>query len=531
MKKMKKFFAMFLALAMVLGMSVTTFAANPGDDGKIGTSDDKGTITVSGIAANEGTTSVSVTAYQIIKADYSKDGNTFTGYSVADKYASALADVDTKADVTLDIEQVNAVVAAGFDGVTPYTMNNTVAEPTVYTAEVPVGTYIVMIENADTVIYSPVIVSVAYAASNGGNAFDEGSVNVITDGDAWVKESSQPTVEKTAKASEEAAGEVNSVNIGDTVYYDVVINPVPYYNGANPVLNIVDTLSAGLGLNVDSVTATTDKTDVTLTKGTDYTVAYDSDKRELKVDFVVNGEYTLNEIQGSKVTVSYNAVVNESAAINQDANSNDVTLNFTRDSNTTGNDGTDDDRTYTYTFDIGGAVEGSVTEGMLTKTGELNTTTNSTALPGATFNLYTDADCTTRYQQSGKDYADIVSGEDGALAILGLAEGTYYLKETKAPGGYSLNEHAFEIVIDADYDANGVLTSWKVSIDGSEGVFTVNNGTVITTKDLTVEIPNTKITTLPSTGGIGTTIFTVGGCAIMIIAAGLYFSLRRRTVK
>ena len=45
------------------------------------------------------------------------------------------------------------------------------------------------------------------------------------------------------------------------------------------------------------------------------------------------------------------------------------------------------------------------------------------------------------------------------------------------------------------------------------------------------KIPNTKLSSLPSTGGIGTTIFTIGGCAIMILAAALYFASRRKTAK
>ena len=45
------------------------------------------------------------------------------------------------------------------------------------------------------------------------------------------------------------------------------------------------------------------------------------------------------------------------------------------------------------------------------------------------------------------------------------------------------------------------------------------------------DIPNTKLAALPSTGGIGTTIFTIGGCAIMIVAAGLFFATRRKAEK
>ena len=46
-----------------------------------------------------------------------------------------------------------------------------------------------------------------------------------------------------------------------------------------------------------------------------------------------------------------------------------------------------------------------------------------------------------------------------------------------------------------------------------------------------VEIPNTKLNALPSTGGIGTTIFTIAGCLIMVAAAGLFFASRKRTNK
>lgn len=67
MKRMKKIFAVILSLAMVLGMSLTALAAgSAGNDGKIGTSDDTGTITVSGIEGS----SVTVNAYKIVEAVY-----------------------------------------------------------------------------------------------------------------------------------------------------------------------------------------------------------------------------------------------------------------------------------------------------------------------------------------------------------------------------------------------------------------------------------------------------------------------------
>ena len=74
--------------------------------------------------------------------------------------------------------------------------------------------------------------------------------------------------------------------------------------------------------------------------------------------------------------------------------------------------------------------------------------------------------------------ATLVTDENGMIDVEGLDVGSYHFEETKAP-----------------------------------------------------EVQNTKITALPSTGGIGTTIFTIGGCAIMIVAAGLFFATRRKTQK
>ena len=68
--------------------------------------------------------------------------------------------------------------------------------------------------------------------------------------------------------------------------------------------------------------------------------------------------------------------------------------------------------------------------------------------------------------------------------------------------------------------------------DAVDGVMTIT--TTYKYNDFTVDgtgnkIPNTKLASLPSTGGIGTTIFTIGGCAIMIAAAALYFVNRRKS--
>ena len=86
---------------------------------------------------------------------------------------------------------------------------------------------------------------------------------------------------------------------------------------------------------------------------------------------------------------------------------------------------------------------------------------------------------------------------------------TYEFKETKAPEGYSINETNAQV-------------EWA-----KEGT----DGAAATNRTGTASMTDTKLNALPSTGGIGTTIFTIAGCAIMVAAAGLFFASRKRTSK
>ena len=263
---------------------------------------------------------------------------------------------------------------------------------------------------------------------------------------------------------------------------------------------------------------------------------------------------------GKDLVIMYTATLTADAETNHTGNENNVVLNYTHDSKTNGNDGTSTDRTYTYTFDIDGGVSGTsttltkLTEGLLTKTGEKTETTITVGeeeienvLSGAEFTLYTvnpDEFTGTADELAAKVYTNasgftgvVKSDTNGQLPIRGLEAGTYYLKETKAPTGYSLNTHVFEIKIEASInEENGQLDAWTITIDntttntfavshtGDTKTVTINGGDKLNT----VQVPNTTLSSLPSTGGIGTTIFTIGGCAIMIIAAGLYFASRRK---
>lgn len=102
------------------------------------------------------------------------------------------------------------------------------------------------------------------------------------------------------------------------------------------------------------------------------------------------------------------------------------------------------------------------------------------------------------------DITEVFTGSAGTVVIKGLDVGTYHFEETTAPEGYSINEDGVSVTIIND-------------VVGGSGCIEFSD-----------KINDTKLSSLPSTGGIGTTIFTIGGCAIMVTAAGLYFATRKK---
>ena len=158
---------------------------------------------------------------------------------------------------------------------------------------------------------------------------------------------------------------------------------------------------------------------------------------------------------------------------------------------------------------------------------------NKKYLEGAEFTLYVKADDgdVTFDDVDGKfKSADVETTDaDGKLTFKGLdVDKTYYVVETKAPAGYSIDKTP-RLLTGATKNTTSDTTTVK-----EKGIDITKVTTTTTVTDYTnnnVEIPNTKLNALPSTGGIGTTIFTIAGCLIMVAAAGLFFASRKRTNK
>ncbi len=229
------------------------------------------------------------------------------------------------------------------------------------------------------------------------------------------------------------------------------------------------------------------------------------------------------------VEVIYDAHLNENAIVSDadysggysDVNNNNVYLQYSNNPNWDGS-GTEtlgktkDDTVGVFTYKI-------------KNTKYANSVGNGNELPGAEFKLYSNADCTTEIAltsvvgEGGISYyipaaagatgATMTSQSDGTFNIVGLDVGTYYIKETKAPAGYNIIKDAKPITITATH---------AESADGA--VATLD----LTSETMSYTYENKSGTQLPGTGGIGTTIFYLGG-GLMTAVGGIYLISKRRT--
>lgn len=535
MKKIRKIFAVLLSLAMVLGMSMTTFAAE---------TTNKSNVVVSGVVAEKDNNNIKVEAYQIITYDESGKYVPVIKGSIATDAKGNLSPTASNllalAEQTGKLTKVE-LIKAGDD----YVSNDTDAKLTA-------GSWMILVKGSVDYVYNPAVVSIQVSPEG----YVYGELNLAEDSftDHLYLKRSEPTITKTAEKADVEDTEIQGVQFGDILKFTIKTTVPSYPTTKSDILYTISDQLTGLSL---VKTDDEGKYPVTVTGAG----AFEDTIKKAVVDgansisAVLEGDDEIRNIGGNTITITYFAKVTTEAKINVDKANNKATLDYSTSDGT----GSKSSETNHYTFGIGTTVNGTYGSGKFDKTGEfiktddkgtisyvenagdIIKTEGTELLDGAEFQLHIGAADGALFKNAeGKTTFKTTS--DGRLEINGLdSDVTYYLVETKAPTGYTVNSTPVEVKITASFDDNGILTGYVVKIGDAttnygykDNGVSVGDTTLINTPETAnnpYQFKNTKLSNLPSTGGIGTTIFTIGGCLIMIVAAGLFFASRRKSAK
>ncbi|WP_346964318.1 isopeptide-forming domain-containing fimbrial protein, partial [Clostridium perfringens] len=496
--------------------------------GQAPSANDKALGTVNNV--EEGST---VTAYQIVKGNYNKDG--FTGYTVVNDQVKINDPTKPTSEEIINISK-NADV---LNSLTKVNMNG---NGTTYTADLSAGYWLVLVtpKEGNQTVYNPMLLGIYYSVSGSNNSMQQGTVdansNWTLNGEKAYAKSSKPTIKKeienprsnNAKGSDQAVGQSFNFKITSTIpSYSKEYTNVKYI--------VTDKLSEGLDYNDNSINVTVNGQVVQ--KGNDTFTFTEKDSQNIELNF--NSDYILKH-PGEEVVIKYSAKLNDKATYNFDPNTNDVTLEYSNSPDINKEGTKINDRTYQYTFGIdanlfGNRQDKKKTTSEVIKTDENGKVTNikreeqeelgnkvEGPLPGAEFKL-------TPKNGTPGEVLTATSDENGRLKFTGLATGEYELVETKAPEGYALNNEVQNVKIAAEYNENGTLKSYSITInDQNTSTYTATydgKGNIEKVEDVTNTsiIKNTKLSQLPSTGGMGTYIFTFVGVTLMAGAIGSHF--------
>ena len=304
-------------------------------------------------------------------------------------------------------------------------------------------------------------------------------------------------VEKNTTITDTKEVSDNEVQVGDTVTYTVTLTDG---KGTNLKGKVIDTMSKGLTYNNDAVCVANGKT---LVKGTDYTIATSTDAAgNTVVEYLFTAEVMTALQEGEQIVITYTATVNADASLD----GTEQNIEFSQYSK---------QETNKKTIEV-----------VLEKL-KINKTDGTNALKGAQFKLYrTDATCdppaadhtpvpvrvlsdeeltaagitkeddTVYYEveKDGTNYTIDMTDASSAVVYSLDKDSTYYLQETKAPDGYNLLENEIEVHLNTTTSINVVNNSGSI---------------------------------LPSTGGIGTTIFYIVGGALVLGAVVVLIARRR----
>lgn len=501
MKIIKKIAAIMLSVMMVLGMCSVVGAVETS-----GTSETvKGKITIRDAVPEQ-----TYTIYKILDLesyDATDPDNAHYAYKVATKWSDFFkkgakgADYVTVDDAGYVTWKTGADVAAFAKEALVYAKDNSVVNEGSKSC----------VPKASTVEFESLDLGYYLVDSTTGTLC---SINT-TNNEVTIKEKNvAPTVEKMVQEdSTNSYGASNTADIGDTVNFKTTITAQA--GAQNYVLH--DKMDAGLTFKDSSVkiqwTKNSDNTKKLLVSGTDYNVTTtDLETTDPKCTFHVTFTPVFCDklAKDDTIVITYSATLNEKSNVGTIGNKNETWLKYGESNNLE----TAHKETTTKTFEI-----------PVFKYTMKNTT--KTALKDATFKLSTDPegntviklkqkDSTTNYFVDSAGKESVTTNDTGKFTIKGLAAGTYYLTETKQPDGYNKLKEAIKIVIAGE---DGTIKYGSKSKSDTE----LNQMSA----DGAVEVENKTGSLLPSTGGMGTTLFYIFG-AILVVGSGVVLITKKR---
>ena len=488
MKHIRRTLALLLAAALVLALSIAAFA--------------DGSATAGSITIDNAVSGKTYTIYRIFDLNSHNDDYTAFNYTVNASWKAFFeGDAAGLTYVTIDDDfgyvtwkdgqDAAAFAAAAIAYADAHKIANdglqTASDSTVKFEALPLGYYLVQSDLGALCSLDTTLPNVTIKEKN-----------------------SAPTVEKKVREND-AYGKTNDANIGDTVTFTTTINVL---DGAPKSYVLHDKMSEGLTFDQNSVKVTVNSKDFTnyglVTSGLNDDCTFEIRFDDVTVDGVTASVLKPNDV----VTVTYTAKVNDKAVIAGEGNPNETWLKYdnTADSNHSTT------RTYVWEMTV---VKFTMKD------------SKETLLKDAQFVLYKISDADKEYvyvDNNGKvagwtQHAHnatespratvFTTPADGTFKISGLDSGTYYLEEIKAPAGYNMLKDPVMVVIETTSDTStGAMTA------------TVKYGS--STGDVKVE--NQTGTELPSTGGIGTTIFYIIG-SLLAVGAVILLVTRKRMGK
>lgn len=502
MKYLKKLASVLLALVMVMALAAPAFAATAGT-GTITLKNPEGTPVADAEHPDVGKHTYNVyRVFEMTLGDKPEgadktDADRPMSYTASAALKDAIGAQDSTVKdyftftATSDTNKFTVTPTDAYDTAAAKTFSEWLSTNTTLLTPIAEGTNVTLQGPNDTKELT-VPYGYYFVDSNVGSLF---MLNSTTPDVAITDKNLDPTTEKKSEVPA-------NVKIGDEITYTITINVVA--GSTKYVLH--DELGAGLVLKADTIEVKVDSTDVAEANRT-ITTSGLTDGCAFEITFPAN---YLETTAGKQIIVTYKATITDDAAIPVDADvitlENDAWVKYNDDKET--KPGHTDDEL--YQFDL------------------VKTDGDDKLLNGAEFELYagtgddgtgepTDGATPIKftYDEDSKTYkvcTDSAASSvtkiavDGKVTIVGL-KGTYYLKETKAPEGYNLLTTLTKVE----------LTTGNKSAEVTDTAWTSGG----------VKVVNQSGTQLPSTGGIGTTIFYVVGGVLMVGAVVVLIAKRR----